>query len=126
MKITKKQIDLKEALNREWILANGTGGFCSTTIIGANTRRYHGLLVAPLVPPAQRHVLVSKVDESIEINGNTYNLYTNLCKKFISDGYKNLESFENNGTLITENYDRIFLIDRVYDLVIPIYQKEKM
>lgn len=38
----------------------------------------------------------------------------------------NLESFENNGTLITENYDRIFLIDRVYDLVIPIYQKEKM
>ena len=94
MKITKKQIDLKEALNREWILANGTGGFCSTTIIGANTRRYHGLLVAPLVPPAQRHVLVSKVDESIEINGNTYNLYTNLCKNFISDGYKNLESFE--------------------------------
>ena len=94
MKITKKRIDLKEALNREWILANGTGGFCSTTIIGANTRRYHGLLVAPLVPPAQRHVLVSKVDESIEINGNTYNLYTNLCKNFISDGYKNLESFE--------------------------------
>ena len=94
MKITKKQIDLKEALNREWILANGTGGFCSTTIIGANTRRYHGLLVAPLVPPAQRHVLVSKVDESIEINENTYNLYTNLCKNFISDGYKNLESFE--------------------------------
>ena len=94
MKITKKQIDLKETLNREWILANGTGGFCSTTIIGANTRRYHGLLVAPLVPPAQRHVLVSKVDESIEINGNTYNLYTNLCKNFISDGYKNLESFE--------------------------------
>lgn len=94
MKITKKQIDLKEALNREWILTNGTGGFCSTTIIGANTRRYHGLLVAPLVPPAQRHVLVSKVDESIEINGNTYNLYTNLCKNFISDGYKNLESFE--------------------------------
>lgn len=94
MKITKKQIDLKEALNREWILTNGTGGFCSTTIIGANTRRYHGLLVAPLVPPAQRHVLVSKVDESIEINGNIYNLYTNLCKNFISDGYKNLESFE--------------------------------
>ena len=82
MKITKKQIDLKEALNREWILANGTGGFCSTTIIGANTRRYHGLLVAPLVPPAQRHVLVSKVDESIEINGNTY-IYIQIYVKIL-------------------------------------------
>ena len=41
-------------------------------------------------------------------------------------GYKfplsaNSEGLRNNGTLITEKYDRIFLIDREYDLVIPIY-----
>ncbi len=96
MKISKKKIDLKECLNKEWIITNGLGGFCSSTVIGANTRRYHGLLVAPLIPPAQRHLLVSKVDEKIEVNGEEYNLYTNVCKNYISDGYKNLDSFEKD------------------------------
>lgn len=96
MKISKKKIDLKDCLNKEWIITNGIGGFCSSTVIGANTRRYHGLLVAPLIPPAQRHLLVSKLDEKIEVNGEEYNLYTNVCKNYISDGYKNLDSFEKN------------------------------
>lgn len=94
MKLNKKQIELKECLNKEWILTNGTGGFCASTVLGANTRRYHGLLVAPLMPPALRHVLVSKVDESIIIDNEEYNLFTNVCKNYISDGYKNLDSFE--------------------------------
>ncbi len=96
MKISKKKIDLKECLNKEWIITNGIGGFCSSTVIGANTRRYHGLLIAPLIPPAQRHLLVSKLDEKIESNGEEYNLYTNVCKNYISDGYKNLERFEKD------------------------------
>lgn len=96
MKLSKKKIDLKECLNKEWIITNGIGGFCSTTVIGANTRRYHGLLVAPLMPPAQRHLLLSKVDEAIEINGKNYNLFTNVCENYISDGYKNLETFEKD------------------------------
>lgn len=94
MKLSKKKIDLKEGLNKEWIITNGIGGFCSTTVIGANTRRYHGLLIAPLMPPAQRHLLLSKVDESVEIEGENYNLFTNVCENYISDGYKNLETFE--------------------------------
>lgn len=94
MKINKKQIDLKECLEKEWVLSNGTGGFASSSVIGANTRRYHGLLVAPLIPPAQRHLLISKLDECIVIENEEYNLFTNVCKDFISDGYKNLESFE--------------------------------
>lgn len=94
MKISKKQIDLKECLGKEWILSNGTGGFCSSTVLGANTRRYHGLLVAPLNPPAQRHLLVSKVDESIIVGEEEFNLFTNVCKNYVSDGYKNLDSFE--------------------------------
>ncbi len=96
MKISKKKIDLKDCLNKEWIITNGIGGFCSSTVIGANTRRYHGLLIAPLIPPAQRHLLVSKLDEKIEVNGEEYNLYTNVCKNYISDGYKNLDSFEKD------------------------------
>ena len=94
MKITKNKIDLSDCLNKEWIITNGVGGFCSSTAVGANTRRYHGLLVAPLMPPAQRHLLFSKVDEKVIIDHEEYNLFTNVCENFIADGYKNLDSFE--------------------------------
>ena len=94
MKFGKEKLSLENGLNKEWIITNGIGGYSSSTIIGANTRKYHGLLVAPLMPPGNRQLILSKVDESIEIDGKTHNLYTNVCKNFISDGYKNLISFE--------------------------------
>ena len=50
MKFTKENINLENGLKREWLITNGMGGFASSTIIGANTRRYHGLLIAPLMP----------------------------------------------------------------------------
>ena len=78
------------------IITNGLGGYCSSTIIGANTRKYHGLLVAPLTPPARRHLILSKLDESIQTDGKKYNLYTNMCKNYISDGYKYLQSFKKD------------------------------
>ena len=94
MKITKKQIELKECLNKEWVISNGIGGFASSTVIGANTRRYHGLLIAALNPPAQRHLILSKIDESITVDRDEHILYTNVCENYVSEGYKNLESFE--------------------------------
>lgn len=94
MKYSKKDLSLEEGITKEWIITNGIGGYASSTIIGANTRKYHGLLVAALTPPARRHLILSKVDESIEIEGKEYKLYTNICKNYISEGYKNLESFE--------------------------------
>ena len=94
MKKKLKSSEFEENIKKEWIITNGLGGFASSTIIGANTRKYHGLLVAPLNPPAQRHLLVSKVDESIKFDGKEHILYTNMCKNNISDGYKNLVSFE--------------------------------
>lgn len=94
MKLMLKKLDFKDAVNKEWIITNGLGGFASSTIIGANTSKYHGLLVAPLSPPAQRCMLVSKVDESIEIDGVDYKLYTNMCRNYISEGYKYQISFE--------------------------------
>ncbi len=87
-------VNFEEGIKREWIITNGIGGFASSTMIGANTRRYHGLLIAPLTPPARRHLILSKVDESIEIDGTKYDLYTNVCKNCISQGYKHLKSFE--------------------------------
>ena len=96
MKLSKKQLELKNALEKEWIITNGIGGYASSTVVGANTRRYHGLLVAPLNPPARRHLILSKLDESIVIDDKKFDLYTNICKNFISEGYKNLECFEKN------------------------------
>lgn len=94
MKLSKKQLELKSGLRKEWIISNGIGGFASSSVIGANTRRYHGLLIAPILPPARRHLFISKLDESIRIGNENFELYTNLCKNYVSEGYKYLEKFE--------------------------------
>ena len=93
MKIEKNNLGLEDGIKREWIITNGIGGYASSTVLGINTRRYHGLLVAPLTPPARRNVILSKLDESIEIEGTKYNLYSNMCSNFISTGYKYQEEF---------------------------------
>src|ERR1700737_3482803 len=69
--------NLDDALTREWIETNGIGGYASSTIIGLNTRRYHGLLVAATKPPAGRMVLLSKMEETVILNGRRYDLSTN-------------------------------------------------
>ena len=94
MKYSNKDLSLQEGLEKEWLITNGIGGYAASTIIGANTRKYHGLLVAPFTPPARRYLILSKLDESIEINNEKYNLYTNVCKNYISEGFKYQEKFE--------------------------------
>ena len=94
MKFAKENLNLENAIDKEWIITNGIGGFASSTIIGANTRKYHGLLVAPIIPPARRTLILSKLDESIEIDGRKYDLFTNVGKCYISQGFKYQESFE--------------------------------
>jgi predicted glycogen debranching enzyme len=69
--------DPGSALTREWLETNGLGGFSSSTITGLNTRRYHGLLVAATKPPVGRAVLVSKLEETIIVDGRRYELSTN-------------------------------------------------
>jgi len=51
---TDKPID--KLLGKEWLLTNERGGYSSSTIVGCNTRRYHGLLVGSLNPPGGRIV----------------------------------------------------------------------
>ena len=93
MNFTKEKLTLDEGLKREWIITNGIGGFSASTVIGANTRKYHGLLVAPLTPPARRFLVLSKLDESIKINDKKYDLYTNIGKEYVSNGFKYQEEF---------------------------------
>jgi predicted glycogen debranching enzyme len=53
--------------SRDWLVANGLGGYASSTAVGANTRAYHGLLVAAFSPPIDRRLMLASLDE--EING---------------------------------------------------------
>jgi predicted glycogen debranching enzyme len=62
---------------REWLETNGIGGFSSSTVTGLNTRRYHGLLTAATKPPVGRLVLLSKLEETLLIDGRRYELSSN-------------------------------------------------
>ena len=94
MKLTKKDLKLEKGLTKEWIITNGIGGFASCSVLGANTRRYHGLLIAPLDAPAKRHLIVSKLDESMEEEGKEIALFTNIGTDYMTKGYEYLTSFE--------------------------------
>src|SRR5262245_25763381 len=59
--------DLSTAMRREWLETNGIGGYASSTILGLNTRRYHGLLVAATRPPLGRMVLLPKMEETVGV-----------------------------------------------------------
>jgi predicted glycogen debranching enzyme len=85
---------------REWLCANGIGGFASGTVAGLSTRRYHGLLVAALTPPVGRTLLVTKLDETVEYAGATWDLYANRWADGTlgPHGYRLIERFHLDGT----------------------------
>lgn len=76
-------IDLERAFTHEWLVTNGRGSYASSTIVGANTRRYHGLLVAALNPPLGRTVMVAKVEEEIDVAGKKFLLGVNEDRKSV-------------------------------------------
>lgn len=85
---------LDTARQREWLETNGLGGFASSTISGLNTRRYHGLLTAALTPPVGRYVLLSKLEETLRINDQRFELATNQYPGVIHpQGYQYLTRF---------------------------------
>jgi predicted glycogen debranching enzyme len=84
----------EEAIQKEWIITNGLGGYASSTVLGVNTRKYHGLLVVALHPPRDRRILLAKLDEDITIESNVYRLGTNEFQTgFFPEGYVFLKEF---------------------------------
>lgn len=84
----------ERGLEREWLLTNGIGGFASATITGANSRRYHGLLVASLKPPVQRQLILSQLHETIVTEDRDYKLHSFSTGDFVMEGFQHQQSFE--------------------------------
>ncbi|MBI2251881.1 MAG: glycogen debranching enzyme family protein, partial [Armatimonadetes bacterium] len=89
----KVYASLEEALKKEWLVANNSGGYSSSTIINTNTRTYHGLLIAKI--KEGRFLYLSKIDEEIEIGEKTYHLGTNQYQNntIYPQGYQYLKEF---------------------------------
>jgi len=75
--LSPADLDFESLISREWLITNGIGGYASSTIPGLNTRRYHGLLVAAMAPPVRRHVLLSRVEETVIWNSGHADLACN-------------------------------------------------
>lgn len=90
-------INLEFSLDREILRTNRAGSYASTSIIGCNTRKYHGLLVCPIENfDFEKHVLLSAVDETIIQKDYEFNLgihkYDNDI--YYPRGHKYIRSFE--------------------------------
>lgn len=84
----------EEGIKKEWVVGNGLGGYASSTIIGAGTRTYHGLLVAAPENSPGRFVLLSSLDEEISLNEEVYRLATHKYLDTISPtGFNYLSKF---------------------------------
>jgi len=86
--------DFEEASSREWLETNGIGGYASSSVSGAGTRRYHGLLVAATRPPLGRVVLLSRFDEAVMIDGERFEISCNQYPGSVHPrGFQYLTSF---------------------------------
>ncbi len=75
--LERETLSPERALETEWLETDGRGGYAAGTAAGVPTRRYHGLLVAPLPESAQRHLFLAGIElrlrtaagEELEVSG---------------------------------------------------------
>lgn len=88
--------DFARATGLEWLETNGLGGWAGTTVAGAHSRRYHGLLVAAQAP-AERIVLLSRLDETLHVEGESFDLGCNQFPGTVSPrGFEYLTAFRKD------------------------------
>jgi len=90
---------IEQLLEKEWLLTNTRGSFSSSTVVGCNTRRYHGLLIGALDPPANRILALSNCLETIYLGPGVFHLGTaEFPGKVWPEGYLRLKRFsKDNG-----------------------------
>ena len=90
-------VNLEYSLSREIIRTNRAGSYTSTTIVGCNTRKYHGLLVCPVDElGGERYVLLSSLDVTVVNNDKSFNsgIHKYKGEYFNPKGHKYIENFE--------------------------------
>lgn len=91
--------NLEYSLQREMLSTDRIGGYMSTTIVCCNTRRYHGLMVAPIDDSSRTYVLLSSLDETIVQHDQTFNLALHRFKgTYEPRGHKYITDFEYTPT----------------------------
>jgi len=93
---------LQPHLTQEWLLTNGLGGFAHSTLVGCNTRRYHGLLIAATQPPVGRVMALNRIGEILTLDGKdepSLEFSVNQFKEtFHPQGWKYLKRFDLDQT----------------------------
>ena len=91
--------NLEYSLQREMLSTDRIGGYMSTTIVCCNTRRYHGLMVAPIDDSDRTYVLLSSLDETIVQHDQTFNLALHRFKGVYEPrGHKYITDFKYTPT----------------------------
>lgn len=91
-------------IKNEYIVTNGIGGFSSSSLTGANTRKYHSILNASLNPPVNRTILLSRVLTNVKVGNETYTLESTEYPDKITDNSIFTKSF-NYLPIPTFNYE---------------------
>ncbi len=89
--------NLQDSLYKELLITNESGAYCSTTLVGCNIRKYHGLLVCPIPElDEENHVLLSSLDETVVQHGAEFNLglHKYQGENYSPKGHKYIVSFE--------------------------------
>ena len=88
-------LKLEKSLTREWLETNALGGYASSTVLMCPTRRYHGLLVSPIPGTVQRHVFLSRFEETLHGEGKAVPVsLARYGETWSPQGHQSIESFE--------------------------------
>jgi len=95
-----REDELEALLEREWLLSNKIGAYASSSVVGCNTRRYHGLLIAADPAPAGRIATLSTVMEELVVDGEHYELAVNeFPGSFTPNGATHLAQFRDDAAI---------------------------
>jgi glycogen debranching enzyme len=84
-------------LTKEWLLTNERGSYASSTIVGCNTRGYHGLLIGSVAPPANRVLALANCLEMVIIKAKVFELSTfEFSDKFAPAGFSYIKQFRQD------------------------------
>jgi len=110
-------------LTKEWLLTNQRGSYASSTIIGCNTRGYHGLLIGSVAPPANRIMALANCLEMVTVKAKTFELSTfefpgrgpSDSDKFAPVGFSYIKQFcQDTGVHFNYELDEFKLTKSIY------------